>query len=220
MAALRPRSEETAGRAEPLLATGLSRARWVGGHLAVAMGGGTVVLLLAGLGFGIAGAASTGDAGLLPDLVGAALAYAPALWVTVGVAVVLFGWFPQASQAAWIVPVYAFVVGYLGQILQFPGWMNNLSRSAMSPGSPPRTSTGPRCSCCPSSPPAWCGWAWRASGDGTWRRSSRAAAPCPVGRRSRRGRCRDTRPRSGEDTPSRSRKHFGHNCPDAAHLSA
>ncbi|EFL40190.1 ABC transporter membrane-spanning protein [Streptomyces griseoflavus Tu4000] len=67
MAALRPRAEETAGRAEPLLATGLSRSRWVGGHLAVAMGGGTVVLLLAGLGFGVAGAASTGDAGLLPD---------------------------------------------------------------------------------------------------------------------------------------------------------
>ncbi|CAM5489562.1 ABC transporter permease [Streptomyces pilosus] len=127
MAALRPRAEETAGRAEPLLATGLSRSRWAGGHLAVALGGGTVVLLLAGLGFGIAGAASTGDAGLLPDLVGAALAYAPALWVTVGVAVVLFGWFPRAVQAAWAVPVYAFVVGYLGQILRFPGWMNNLS---------------------------------------------------------------------------------------------
>ncbi|MFC9888559.1 ABC transporter permease [Streptomyces pilosus] len=127
MAALRPRAEETAGRAEPLLATGLSRSRWAGGHLAVALGGGTVVLLLAGLGFGIAGAASTGDAGLLPDLVGAALAYAPALWVTAGVAVVLFGWFPRAVQAAWAVPVYAFVVGYLGQILRFPGWMNNLS---------------------------------------------------------------------------------------------
>ncbi|GAA3966897.1 ABC transporter membrane-spanning protein [Streptomyces marokkonensis] len=127
MAALRPRSEETAGRAEPLLATGLSRGRWVGGHLAVAMGCGTLVLLTAGLGFGVAGAASTGDAVLLPKLVGAALAYAPALWVTAGVAVVLFGWFPRASAAAWIVPVYAFVVGYLGQILQFPDWMNNLS---------------------------------------------------------------------------------------------
>ncbi|KUO16906.1 ABC transporter permease [Streptomyces dysideae] len=127
MAALRPRSEETAGRAEPLLATGLSRARWVGSHLAVAMGGGTLVLLAAGLGFGISGAASTGDGGLFLKLVGAALAYAPALWVTVGVAVVLFGWFPRASAFAWIVPVYAFLVGYLGQILQFPDWMNNLS---------------------------------------------------------------------------------------------
>ncbi|MFJ8182815.1 ABC transporter permease [Streptomyces sp. NPDC096105] len=127
MAALRPRSEETAGRAEPLLATGLSRTRWAGGHLAVAMGGGTFVLLLAGLGFGVAGAASTGDGGLLPELVGAALAYAPALWVTIGVAVVLFGWFPRASAAAWAVPVYAFVVGYLGEILRFPDWMKNLS---------------------------------------------------------------------------------------------
>ncbi|MFV0134654.1 ABC transporter permease [Streptomyces sp. HMX87] len=127
MAALRPRAEETAGRAEPLLATGLSRDRWAGSHLAVAMVGGTLVLLLAGLGFGISGAASTGDGVLVAKLVGAAVAYAPALWVTVGVAAVLFGWFPRASGAAWIVPVYAFVVGYLGQILQFPGWMNSLS---------------------------------------------------------------------------------------------
>ncbi|MEV4679888.1 ABC transporter permease [Streptomyces kurssanovii] len=127
MAALRPRAEETAGRAEPLLATGLSRTRWVGSHLAVAMAGGTALLLLAGVGFGIAGAASASDGGLFLSLLGAALAYAPALWVTVGVAVVVFGWFPRASAAAWIVPVYAFVVGYLGQLLQFPGWMSDLS---------------------------------------------------------------------------------------------
>ncbi|MEW1682839.1 ABC transporter permease [Streptomyces sp. NPDC093594] len=127
LAALRPRSEETAGRAEPLLATGLSRARWAGGHLAVALGGGTAVLALAGLGFGLAGAASTGDIGLLPELLGAALVYAPALWVTAGVAAVLFGWFPRAMRAAWIVPVFAFVVGYLGQILRFPAWAEDLS---------------------------------------------------------------------------------------------
>ncbi|MFJ8073722.1 ABC transporter permease [Streptomyces sp. NPDC096176] len=127
MAALRPRSEETGGRAEPLLATGLSRSRWVGSHLAVAMAGGTALLLPAGLGFGLSGAASASDGGLFLKLLGAALAYAPALWVTVGVAVVFFGWFPRASAAAWTVPVYAFVVGYLGRLLQFPDWMNNLS---------------------------------------------------------------------------------------------
>ncbi|CAM5447724.1 ABC transporter permease [Streptomyces californicus] len=37
MAALRPRTEENAGRAEPLLATGLSRNRWLGSHLAIAL---------------------------------------------------------------------------------------------------------------------------------------------------------------------------------------
>ncbi|WP_330174492.1 ABC transporter permease [Streptomyces sp. NBC_01498] len=127
MATLRPRAEENAGRAEPLLATGLSRDRWVGSHVAVALAGGTALLLVAGLGFGLAGAASAGDGGLAPRLTGAALAYAPALWVTVGVAVALYGWYPRAGAAAWIVPVYAFVVGYLGSVLQFPAWMNNLS---------------------------------------------------------------------------------------------
>lgn len=127
MAALRPRAEESAGRAEPLLATGLSRDRWAGSHVAVALTGGTALLLVAGLGFGVAGAASDGDGGLVLRLTGAALAYAPALWVTVGVAVALFGWYPRAGAAAWIVPVYAFLVGYLGSILQFPDWMNNLS---------------------------------------------------------------------------------------------
>ncbi|MFF3302612.1 ABC transporter permease [Streptomyces sp. NPDC002908] len=126
-ATLRPRAEENAGRAEALLATGLSRVRWAGSHLAVALAGGTVVLLLAGLGIGVAGAASTGDSGLVLSLTGATLAYAPALWVTAGVAVVLYGWLPRAVQAAWAVPVYAFVTGYLGQLLRFPDRMNDLS---------------------------------------------------------------------------------------------
>ncbi|MET9595117.1 ABC transporter permease [Streptomyces sp. NPDC006516] len=126
-ATLRPRAEENAGRAEALLATGLSRVRWAGSHLAVALAGGTVVLLLAGLGIGVAGAASTGDSRLVLSLTGATLAYAPALWVTAGVAAVLFGWLPRAAQAAWALPVYAFVTGYLGQLLRFPDGMNDLS---------------------------------------------------------------------------------------------
>ncbi|MER5551943.1 ABC transporter permease [Streptomyces sp. NPDC002793] len=127
MAALRPRSEESVGRVEALLATGLSRARWAGSHLAVALAGGTLLLLVAGLGMGVAGAASTGDPGLVLKLVGASLAYAPALWVTVGVAAVLFGHLPRAASAAWAVPVYAFVVGYLGELLRFPRWTNTVS---------------------------------------------------------------------------------------------
>jgi len=127
MASLRPRAEESAGRAEPLLATGLSRHRWLGSHVAVALTGGTALLLAAGLSFGLAGATSTGDTSLLGKLFWAAAAYAPALWVTVGVAVVLFGWCPRAGSAAWVVPVYAFLVGYLGAILRFPDWTNNLS---------------------------------------------------------------------------------------------
>ncbi|MFE2054479.1 MULTISPECIES: ABC transporter permease [unclassified Streptomyces] len=127
MASLRPRAEEGAGRAEPLLATGLSRARWAGSHVAVAVAGGTALLAAAGLGIGVLGAASAGDPGLVLSLTGAALAYAPALWVTAGVTAVLYGWLPRAAPAAWAVPVYAFVTGYLGPLLRFPDRMNDLS---------------------------------------------------------------------------------------------
>ncbi|WP_030547549.1 ABC transporter permease [Streptomyces albus] len=127
MAALRPRAEESAGRAEPLLATGLSRTRWVLSHLAVAAVGGVVLLAVAGLGFGIMGAAATGDGDLVWKLTGAAIAYAPALWFTIGFAVALFGWVPRYGTLAWLIPVYSFVVGYLGQMLQFADWLNNLS---------------------------------------------------------------------------------------------
>lgn len=136
LAALRARSEETAGRAEPLLATGLSRRHWLASHLAVAMIGGTGGLLLAGLGLGGTGALVLDDAALVPRLLGAALAYVPALWVTGGVAAALYGLAPRAATLAWVVPAYAFVVGYFGQLLQFPEWTGTLSPFAQVPQLP------------------------------------------------------------------------------------
>ncbi|MFR9724476.1 ABC transporter permease [Streptomyces sp. MS19] len=126
-AVLRLRGEEGAGRAEPVLATGLSRARWAGSHLAVALTGGTLVMLLAGAGFGLSGAASADDWSLFGELTLASLAYAPALWVTAGAALVLYGWLPKASAAAWAVPAYAFFAVYLGELLSLPDVLGDLS---------------------------------------------------------------------------------------------
>ncbi|SNR35085.1 ABC-2 type transport system permease protein [Haloechinothrix alba] len=127
LAALRPRAEESDGRAEPVLATAVSRARWLAGHVVVGMLGGVVVLAAGGLGLGLAGALALRDSAVLTDAMGAALAYAPALWLTGGLAVALFGLAPRLATLTWVVPVYGFVVSYLGGLLQFPEWMNNLS---------------------------------------------------------------------------------------------
>lgn len=127
LAVFRLRAEESSGRAEPLLATPVSRTRWAGGHLAVALVGSTLVLLAAALGLGLAGAIVLEDGSFLPRVLGAALAYVPALWVTVGVGLALLGWLPQAATVAWTVVVYSFVVVYLGGFLQFPDWLRNLS---------------------------------------------------------------------------------------------
>ena len=126
-AALRPRGEEAASRADPVLSTPVSRARWAGGHVAVALGGGFAALFLIGLGMGVADAISVGDVGQLPRTIGAALTYSPALWVLSGFAFALFGLVPRATGAAWIVLGGVAFVGFFGPLLQLPHWIYELS---------------------------------------------------------------------------------------------
>lgn len=134
--ALRVWGEESAGRAEPLLATAVSRPRWAASHLIVALVGGAAILALTGLGFGITAAIATGDADLLPRLIGAALVHVPALWLVVGLATALFGLLPRAVGLVWAVLAYGVVIGMLGGLLQFPGWTSEVSPFGHTPQLP------------------------------------------------------------------------------------
>ena len=126
-AVLRMRGEETAGRAEPLLATALPRPRWAAGHLAVAAGGSVLVLAALGLGTGLADAAVSGDLGRVPLLVGSAVALAPAVWVLAGVALALVGLAPRLAAAAWGALGACFLLLFLGPLLSLPDWLMDLS---------------------------------------------------------------------------------------------
>jgi ABC-2 type transport system permease protein len=127
MATLRLRSEETAGRVEPLLATALDRRRWMGEHLVVAFGGSAVVLAAAGAGAGLAYGLAIGDAGQIPRLAAVALTYTPAVWVMVGFAAALFGFVPRAMVVVWgALAVFGFV-GLFAQLLDLPHWLIDLS---------------------------------------------------------------------------------------------
>ncbi|MGH3980070.1 MAG: ABC transporter permease, partial [Pseudonocardiaceae bacterium] len=125
--ALRLRGEESAGRAEPLLAAAVSRHRWAGSHLAVALLGSGAVLAAGGLGMGLSFGVITGDAGEVPRLLGAALVGVPAVWVLVGFAVALFGLVPRATTAAWAGLGGCVVVALLGPLLDLPGWLADVS---------------------------------------------------------------------------------------------
>lgn len=127
IAALRPRREENSGRAELVLATGLSRTGWVGTHMAIAMLGGAGLLLVSGIGLGVGAAGAMGDAGFFWEVLGATLAYTPALWLTAGLAITVFGLIPRAIGLSWALLGYAVFVVYLGGLLQLPGWMQDLS---------------------------------------------------------------------------------------------
>jgi ABC-2 type transport system permease protein len=127
LAVQRLRGEETAVRAEPVLATAVSRSRWMASHLVVAMAGSAGVLLLGVLGVGISAAAVTGDFGVVPALLGAGLVQLPAIWVFIGLAAAVFGVSPRAVLLVWAVLVYAMTVGVLGGMLGLPEWTHNLS---------------------------------------------------------------------------------------------
>lgn len=127
IAVLRPRREETSGRAEAVLATGVSRSAWVGTHLGIAMLGGVLLLAVAGGGLGIGAAAGSGDWSYLGKVLGAGLSYAPALWLTTALAIAVFGLVPRAIGLAWALLVYAIFIVYLGGLLDLPGWALDLS---------------------------------------------------------------------------------------------
>lgn len=124
---LRLRSEESSGRAEVLLVTGVGRTRWAASHLAVALGGSVVLMVASGLGMGLTYATIADDLGEAGPILGAALAFVPALWVLVGVAFALFGLAPRWAAAAWAALVGAFVVGLLGELIDLPSAVMNLS---------------------------------------------------------------------------------------------
>jgi ABC-2 type transport system permease protein len=133
-AVLRARAEESAGRAEPVLATATSRAGWLGSHGVVALLGSGLALVAAGATTGAVRAAATGDAGEFPRLVGATLTYLPAIWVVAGAALALFGLAPRlAAGLAWAVVAYVAVVTMFAESLDWPGWVDDASPLAWTP---------------------------------------------------------------------------------------
>jgi ABC-2 type transport system permease protein len=124
---LRLHSEEAALRAEPLLATPVSRLTWAASHLLVTLVGSGIVLALGGLGAALTYGIIIKDFSSLPRLLGASVVYLPAVWVLVAVAVTLFGLFPRAVMAAWGALALALLIGLFGDLLKLPAGIRDLS---------------------------------------------------------------------------------------------
>lgn len=134
--ALRLRSEESALRAESVLATAVSRWRWAASHLAIALAGSVALMAVAGLATGVSYALAGGPWSSVPRLLGAALVYAPAMWLMTGVAAILFGVVPQLVDIAWGILAACIVIGLLGQALRMPDWLVKLSPFERTPALP------------------------------------------------------------------------------------
>ncbi|MFF4229058.1 ABC transporter permease [Streptomyces sp. NPDC001820] len=120
-AVLRLHSEETAQRAEPILANAVGRIRWAAGHLVIAFGGAALLMVLGGLGLAIGYGKEPGP------ILGACLVQLAGIWVFGGLATLLHGVFPKAAVAAWGASGIALALGWIGPALNLPQSVMNLS---------------------------------------------------------------------------------------------
>ncbi|MCX4963684.1 ABC transporter permease [Streptomyces sp. NBC_00654] len=118
---LRLHGEESAQRAEPVLAGGVGRIAWAAGHLVIAFGGAALIMAVGGLGLAL------GYGHRLPEILGAALVQLPAIWLLGGLAVLLHGAAPKLASASWGVAGICLAIGWIGPAVDLPRAATNLS---------------------------------------------------------------------------------------------
>ncbi|WP_324651225.1 ABC transporter permease [Georgenia sp. H159] len=114
------RGEEQGVRAEPVLATPVSRSRWLLSWSAVTAAGALWLLLLAGVGEGLGAAATIGDWDLLAPTVLGHVAHTPVVWFFLGLAAVLYGLAPRAVGLVWAVYAFGVLMSLFGPMLEPP----------------------------------------------------------------------------------------------------
>lgn len=137
-ALLRTRNDEADGLLEAVLATAVSRTRWLTTQVVAATLGALALVLLGGLTTGLGYGLVAGDPlGRAVGLGGAALVRLPALLVVAGVVTALFGLLPRWSVAlSWATLIVFLLLGQLGAVLDLPQAALNLSPYTHVPSAP------------------------------------------------------------------------------------
>ena len=119
-------TEEVEHRAEPLLATALSRPRYLASNAAVALLAPAVAVMLAGTLLGVT--ASALEASIqIGDVLRQALATVPATWTHVALALAIVGAKPARRFVAWMAVVASFALTILGPLFTLWDWILGIS---------------------------------------------------------------------------------------------
>ncbi|PTR26441.1 ABC-2 type transport system permease protein [Rhodococcus sp. OK519] len=117
------RGEETSGRAEDVLASPVSRWRWLGAQLVVISVATSLIVLAAGAAMGVTAAATLHDGGMFGRLVGAAANFLPATLTVIALSAAVYAWFPRMLAVVWVYLGYALVIGMFLEVLpDWTGW--------------------------------------------------------------------------------------------------
>jgi len=139
----RLRTEEAGGQLETVLATAVSRPRWMLSHIACAGIGVFVLTLLTGVSLSTAYVlAASEPLGEILSLTGAMFVHMPAILALAGFAVLAFGLLPRAAVGvAWAGFGFCLLIGQFGTTLKLPQWVLDISPFTHTPSVPAETVT-------------------------------------------------------------------------------
>ncbi|MCL2680238.1 MAG: ABC transporter permease [Coriobacteriia bacterium] len=128
--------EEEAGRAELVLATAVSRRGFLGSYALIALVCSVLMPVLSAFGLWAAAAIVMTDPISLQFMFKGVLIYLPAIWLHLGLTVLLVALWPRlASAISWTYLGISFFLGYFGQIFRdhIPRWVDYLSPFGLIP---------------------------------------------------------------------------------------
>ncbi|MGP5930762.1 ABC transporter permease [Corynebacterium glyciniphilum] len=114
------RSQEQGFHTETVLSTAVSRSSWQLSWTGVTAAGAVWLSALAGVGEGIGAAVGLGDAGLVGRTLVGHVAQVPAVWVLLGIGVLLYGAFPRFVGLAWALLGYSTLLVLFGEMINVP----------------------------------------------------------------------------------------------------
>jgi ABC-2 type transport system permease protein len=135
-AAMRLRAEESALRAEPVLATSVGRVRWARSHLMIALAGSAMLLAVVGASAGSVSALQIGESGQFARILVAALVQIPAVWLIVGIVVAAFGLAPRLIVLGWVALAGFVLLGEFGALFDLSQAVMDISPFAHLPRLP------------------------------------------------------------------------------------
>ncbi|SFC57932.1 ABC-2 type transport system permease protein [Alkalibacterium subtropicum] len=122
----RLRTEEVKGRLNNVFAGTHSRYVILGTFFLLSVCVALVLQLLASLAFGGAAVAMDFNVEFI-DVLLAAMAYVPAVYILIGMGTLFLGWLPKLTAIVWVYLVFIFINLYFGELFNFPDWLRNLS---------------------------------------------------------------------------------------------
>jgi ABC-2 type transport system permease protein len=120
-------TEESTGRLGVVLASRVSRATWWLGAGATVLVGGVVTLLVSGLALGLGVWIGTGEAGGVATGLEIGTAFVSPLLLLGAVCLLLIAVSPRLAGACWAVFALVMTLDLLGEVLNLPGWVLDLS---------------------------------------------------------------------------------------------